>query len=337
MRLNPIDALSFSMIILFTSFNGFQSLASTILPPLFSSSALTALYTSFALAAALGTGPLLSAASPKTIATLSFGGYAAMTGVSAAFVRWGGEAGRAATVGIAVAAGVWAGVSAAALWTAQGVYCARWAAVWVRREEKSIVGETESAGVSDRIAARVAVVMSRFWGLFQLNIITANVLSIIVLSAGEAAKREILWVFTGVAFLAIVVMVVAVPRLPEDAQVPAAAERGGPRRSLAARAWHSLAAIGTQYRDTRLLRLIAVFAYSGAEQGFLYSNFTAGVIAPGHGPRGVAICMVAFGVLDVATAAATGRIFNRLGRRAGFAIGQALSAAARRLRYSRNS
>jgi len=150
-------------------------------------------------------------------------------------------------------------------------------------------------------SAAIGLFNGFFFTIFQMNQVVGNLLSSILLDQFQIPIYVLLYVFLGIAAFSFVSLCFLTPEIDET--------REKDTDSLKERIFKTL----RTNKDKMMLLLVPAFIYSGVEQGFLFGDFTRDIINATIGSNRIGYVMAVFGIVNVASAFASGKIFGRYG------------------------
>jgi len=194
------------------------------------------------------------------------------------------------------------GAGAGILWTPQGVYLTHAAANYARDNMQL----RESA---------IGYFTGIFFGVFQGNMIIGSLISSGLMTllkdkngvVPPSVIKILLYVYIAIA----VVSTIAVGFLGREEPPRGTDIDDGPVKRKTMK--ETLTSVFNLLRDKRMLLLIAVFFYSGVEQGFIFVNFTGNVITPLMGKESIGWVFAVFGGVNVLSSFGFGKIADRIG------------------------
>jgi MFS family permease len=180
------------------------------------------------------------------------------------------------------------GFGASILWTGQGTYL-------------TTVANADAAARALSPAAMLGLFNGVFFGIFQCSQVLGNVLSSLVLSSGsESGSRseDILWgVYSASAAAGILLMCVLTPHRPEESVRPTVVQL--------------LTSTARLLAEPRMLLIVPLLLYSGVEQGFWSSDFTASIIKPVLGRDWIGWIMAVYGGTNALTSFSMGLLVDK--------------------------
>jgi len=276
--------MTVSMLLLFIAYNSVQNLASSIGSTGYY--ALASIYGSLCLSTLLVAGSFVSYFKPKI--SLIFGCLCYLTFIIAN--RW-------PTTTSLIPTAIVLGFGGAILWAAQGTYLTHAASNYSRSRN---LPRTASMGLFTGI----------FFGIFQMSQVIGNLIAGFLLSGSptEETQHLLMYIYIGIASAGGVSFLFLVPENPVEEEE---------KLKLHEKLFRAVLLL----KDKRMLLLIATIFYSGIEQTFIYSVFTAKIVTPSIGKGSVGFVMAVFGAVDTIASLLMGKIADVWGGQVVITIG----------------
>jgi len=197
----------------------------------------------------------------------------------------------------------------APMWVAQGQY------VTTLAERQSLLTNVDVYGTFNGI----------FYSIFQLQQISGNLISALVLDTGSGDSDDIAWItkfilfvsFGACCWLGLLVLYIWVKRLePEDLRKPGEETCVSDKAQNTVQAVEGEQDIWSAFRFMtypQLFLLIPIMLANGLEMGFAYSTLTGDVIAGNLGTDNIGWGMIVFGVGCALSSFFFGKVSDKLG------------------------
>jgi len=308
--------LAVSLCLLFTAYNGVQTLSTSLQGATEGDDSLIAVYAGSAISFVFIGTPVVAIAwsYPPSIPSILLLPLSATLYLSFLIAQLN------PTTSALVATGLAAGLGAGTLWTAQGVYVTRAAynaARASRLPPSSLLGQFQGL----------------FWGIFQLNLVLSNAVASLALVGGSSFSL-VYALYTAIAAVATVSLFFLPPELPSARDPLAVSSTAGrstndgaaesspllppPHTVHADASAPSLASLCTAvarlHTNPRLLLLVPLLFFCGLEQAFIYGEMSS-VVSAHLGKRWLGVVFLGYGVTDAATAFVLGRLSDGGGGR----------------------
>ncbi|ETV80317.1 hypothetical protein H257_06635 [Aphanomyces astaci] len=207
--------------------------------------------------------------------------------------------------GIMLTAGVLLGLSASVLWIAQASYLTELSVIYATFKAEPVIS---SMGYFNGI----------FFAIHNASGITGNLISSLVLDLFQWHKTSLFLIYTALGLLG-TAMFLRLPELSRQ-QVSTLAERGQPNGPVPV---FSVAMLWTISKDSRVLILLPMFLFGGVMRGFTMGEFTSNFIRESLGSASIGYIMTVFGTVNVLGSYGFGKLTDRFGPHLGISIGYA--------------
>ncbi|XP_057540953.1 UNC93-like protein 3 [Amaranthus tricolor] len=196
-----------------------------------------------------------------------------------------------------IPASVYMGFCASIIWVGQGTYLTSTARSHARDcniHEGTVIGNFNG----------------EFWGIYATHQIIGNLLALFLLkdgkegdSAGSSGATVLFFVFLCILTIGCILMCFLHKRdgrvedQPKEASISCFSYAVSLARSVV-----------TPLLDVRILLIIPLFAYSGLQQAFVWSEFTKKIVKPAMGESGIGGSMAIYGAADAICSLVAGRL-----------------------------
>ena len=203
-------------------------------------------------------------------------------------------------------AAVCVGFGASTLWTAQGSYLGYVANAYVRGAPQALAQtEGDVMGMEDQIEKARNGFTGVFFGIFQSTQVVGNLVAYYIFSLsgedGSGSESEIsseqkailFTTFSVSGVLGLLLLMFLVRSVPKEEEGEGEREN----RKVSVRSVLVEVRTGVEFacKDSYMRAMVVLFVYSGINQAFIWSDYTAFVVKPVLGEKYVPVVMAVFG------------------------------------------
>lgn len=282
-----VHILSFAFLLVFSAYGAVQNLESTLnAEGDLGTISLGILYVSFTVFSMFGS-PVVRKMGPKYALVIGTTGYWLFTAANLK-PNWY----------TMVPTSVYMGFSASIIWVGQGTYLTSAACLHARDcnlHEGTVIGNFNG----------------EFWGIYATHQVIGNLLSLFLLkdgTEGDSSGTTVLFI----VFLCIMTIGSILMCFLHGSEVTYKKQSTDSSKSCFSSVASVAKSVMTPMFDTRILLVIPLFAYSGLQQAFVWSEFTKKIVKPALGESGIGGSMAVYGAADAICSLVAGRLTSSL-------------------------